>query len=82
MPIYGLWFIVFNIRRDLRSLKIILIMQFFRSKGDSDKLAEFYFRNIEIMTELKMRYPDWEDYVRRYLSAEVRAELAERGIPL
>jgi len=57
-------------------------MQFFRNKEDSDKLAEFYFKNVEIMTELKMRYPDWEDYVRRYLSAEVRAELAERGVPL
>jgi len=59
-----------------------LVMQFFRNKEDSDKLAEFYFENIEVMTDLKMRYPDWENYVRRYLSAEVRAQLVEKGVPL
>lgn len=61
---------------------LYLLAQFFRNRENVDKLAEFYFENIDMLTELKNRYPDWESYVKKYLSEEVRAKLRERGVPL
>lgn len=59
-----------------------LLLNFLRNKDDVDKLTKFYYDNVDILTTLKNRYPDWESYVDKYLSVEVRAELRERGIPL
>lgn len=59
-----------------------LLARFFQNKENVDKLAEFYFENVGMLIELKNRFPDWEDYVSRYLSTEIRAGLRQRGVPL
>lgn len=61
---------------------LFLLSQFFRNKDNVDKLAKFYFENISMLREIQHRFPDWECYVTKYLSAEVRAELRQRGVPL
>jgi len=61
---------------------LYLLANFFRHKEDVDKLADYYFKNADKLIELKNRFPDWEDYVHHYLSAETRAKLRERGLPL
>jgi len=61
---------------------LFLLYKFFQHREDVDKLADFYFKNQDLLAQLKNRYPDWETYVDRYLSAEVRAKLRERGVPI
>lgn len=59
-----------------------LISEFNKIKQNADKLAEFYFNNFVILTELKNRFPQWENYVSNYLTPEVQAELRDRGVPI
>jgi hypothetical protein len=61
---------------------LYLLSEFFKYKDNVARLAEFYYDHTAVLTELKGRFPDWENYVKRYLSAEVRAGLKERGVPL
>lgn len=59
-----------------------LLSEFIKYKDNVVKLAEFYYEHAAILMELKGRFPNWENYVNQYLSAEVRAGLRERGVPL
>lgn len=61
---------------------LFLLTKFLRDRENADKLAEFYFQNIDMLLELKNRYPNWQSYVSKYLSDEVCAGLRERGVPL
>ncbi len=61
---------------------LYLLTEFFKNKDNVVKLAEFYYKHTGMLTELKGRFPNWENYVNQYLSAEVRAGLKERGVPL
>lgn len=60
----------------------LLLVNFLRNRDNIEKLADFYYKNTVMLTELKERFPDWEGYVENYLSDEVRTGLHERGIPL
>jgi len=59
-----------------------LLSKFLQCNGDVDKLAKFYFENANMLKKLQDRFPDWEGHVNNHLSAEVRAKLRERGVPL
>ena len=61
---------------------LALLTEFNKIRQNADKLAEFYFNNAGILTELKNRFPDWERYLNNYLSLELQAELRERGVPI
>jgi len=61
---------------------LYLLSEFIKYKDNVVKLAEFYYEHTAMLMELKGRFPNWENYVNQYLSAEVRAGLRERGVPL
>ena len=59
-----------------------LLSEFIKYKDNVVKLAEFYYEHAAILMELKGRFPNWENYVNQYLSAEVRAGLRKRRPPI
>jgi len=58
------------------------LSKLFRYRDNADKLAEIYYENIEELSELKKRFPNWKDFVDIYISAEVKRQLISKGIPL
>jgi hypothetical protein len=69
------------LERSLSKL-LFLLSKFFRYRENADKLAEIYYENADILLELKKRFPDWENYLNMYLSAEVRNKLIAKGVPI
>ncbi|ACV64307.1 hypothetical protein Dtox_3595 [Desulfofarcimen acetoxidans DSM 771] len=46
--------------------------------NNPDKLIELYYKNIDRLTVLQKKYPNW----KQYLDTETLNKLAESGIPL
>ncbi|HPZ42692.1 MAG TPA: hypothetical protein PL078_01690 [Bacillota bacterium] len=61
---------------------LYLLPELIKYKDNAVKLAELYYEHRTMLMKLKDRFPNWEKYVNQYLSAEVRAALRERGVPL
>lgn len=61
---------------------LYLLSRFFRYRENADKLAEIYYENADMLSELKNKFPDWENYISRYLSVEVRTQLLAKGVPI
>jgi hypothetical protein len=61
---------------------LYLLLKFFRNRENSDKLAEIYYENADMLSELKNRFPDWENYINQYLSVEIQTQLLAKGVPI
>ena len=57
---------------------IKLMMDLQRNKDNPDGLAEIFLRHKEDLIQLKNKYPEW----RNYLRPEVLAELKKKGLPV
>ena len=61
---------------------LYLLSRFFHNRENADKLAEIYYENAAMLSELKNRFPEWENYINQYLSVEVQTQLLAKGVPI